>query len=137
MKLESDEYFSEKYAYLANKNFYSASQFNLASSIYDSFYLVRFGRYIHLNQAGSLDNMFTTDMILADTDLSDLLNKVKAGSSLSSDELDTLLSKLKAEGFSDDALTALASGSATADDVSDILTKLNVNDSTEYSTYVR
>lgn len=137
LKLESDEYFSEKYAYLANKNFYSASQFNLASSIYDSFYLVRFGRYIHLNQAGSLDNMFTTDMILADTDLSDLLNKVKAGESLSSDELDTLLSKLKAEGFSDDALSAVASGSATGDDVSDILTKLNVNDDTEYSTYIR
>ena len=137
LKLESDEYFSEKYAYLANKQFYDATQFNLASSIYDSFYLVRFGRYIHLNQAGSLDNMFTTDMILADSDLTDLLNKVKAGESLSSDELNTLLDKLKSEGLSDGDLEALESGSATADDVSDILTKLNVNDATEYSTYVR
>jgi len=137
LKLESDEDFYYKYAYLLNKKFYGASQFDLASSIYDSFYLVRFGRYIHLNTAGSLDNMFTTDMTVADAKLNTLLNKVKAGQSLSNSELNTLLSKLRAEGFSEDDLAALKSGTATADDVADILTQLNVNDSTEYSTYVR
>lgn len=61
--LETGDVFKERYRYLLEEKYFNTADFNLASSVFDGFYLVRMTRYSHLNQQGdnrSIENFFTS-----------------------------------------------------------------------------
>ena len=63
LKVGDNETFDNKYSYLANQNFFDKNDFDLANSRFDSFNLVKFNEWEHLNKWGSANNLFTTDQL--------------------------------------------------------------------------
>ncbi len=63
LKVDDDKTFDSQYSYLANQNFFDKNDFNLANSRFDSFNLVKFNEWKHLNKWGSANNLFTTDQL--------------------------------------------------------------------------
>ena len=63
LTLYEDETFGVRYNFLLDTTYFDKTYFNLANSVFDSFYMMNFDHYNHLNKQGdlrSINNIFTT-----------------------------------------------------------------------------